>query len=73
MTEENIAEQETSPVVEQQDETNLDTGPRETVNLPAGVSSAGELSAEWDERHPGHHHLGHADAEASERREVSPG
>ena len=49
------------------------TGPRETVNLPAGVSSAGELSAEWDERHPGHHHLGHADAEASERREVSPG
>jgi len=49
------------------------TGPRETVNLPAGVSSAGELSAEWDDRHPDHHHLGHADAEASEQREVSAG
>ncbi|MFL0286050.1 amino acid permease [Mycobacterium sp. SMC-21] len=49
------------------------TGPRETVNLPAGVSSASELSAEWVEHHPDHHHhLGHADTEASKRREVSP-
>ncbi|NMO01497.1 amino acid permease [Gordonia sp. TBRC 11910] len=31
------------------------TGPRETVNLPAGLSSADELNAEWDETHPGHH------------------
>ncbi|MBN9634808.1 MAG: amino acid permease, partial [Actinobacteria bacterium] len=37
------------------------TGPRATVNLPAGLSSAGELSAEWDEHHPDHHyHLNHS-------------
>ena len=46
---------------------NVYTGPRETVNLPAGLSSADELSAEWDELHPDHHyHLHHSHTQASE-------
>lgn len=32
------------------------TGPRSTINLPAGIGSADELEIEYDEHHPGHHH-----------------
>lgn len=32
------------------------TGPRSTINLPAGVGSADELEIEYEEHHPGHHH-----------------
>jgi amino acid transporter len=32
------------------------TGPRNTINLPAGVGSADELESEYEEHHPGHHH-----------------
>ncbi|OBC00137.1 amino acid permease [Mycobacterium sp. 852013-50091_SCH5140682] len=34
------------------------TGPRSTINLPAGVGSADELEFEYEEHHPGHHHHG---------------
>ncbi|MGN6723207.1 MAG: amino acid permease [Marmoricola sp.] len=34
------------------------TGPRETIGLPEGVSSASELAVEWDEHHPGHLQVG---------------
>ncbi|MFF2345836.1 amino acid permease [Pseudarthrobacter sp. NPDC058119] len=32
------------------------TGPRHTVDLPAGLTSADELEIEYEEHHPGHHH-----------------
>ncbi|GAA3679870.1 amino acid permease [Arthrobacter ginkgonis] len=32
------------------------TGPRSTVDLPAGLTSADELEVEYEEHHPGHHH-----------------
>ncbi|MEE6168303.1 MULTISPECIES: amino acid permease [unclassified Mycolicibacterium] len=32
------------------------TGPRSTINLPAGVGSADELEFEYEEHHPGHQH-----------------
>ena len=32
------------------------TGPRSTVDLPAGLTSADELEIEYEEHHPGHHH-----------------
>ena len=35
---------------------NTDTGPRSTVDRPAGLSSADELEVEYEEHHPGHHH-----------------
>jgi amino acid transporter len=42
------------------------TGPRSTINLPAGVGSADELETEYEEHHPGHHHHGsHHEAPAA--------
>ena len=32
------------------------TGPRHTVDLPAGLTTADELEIEYEEHHPGHHH-----------------
>lgn len=38
---------------------NTYTGPRDTVHLPPGVTSADELELEYEEHHPGHHHHHH--------------
>jgi amino acid transporter len=39
---------------------NTYTGPRHTVDLPDGLTSADELEIEYEEHHPGHHHHAHA-------------
>lgn len=38
------------------------TGPRHTVDLPNGLTSADELEIEHEEHHPGHHHGHHSEA-----------
>jgi amino acid transporter len=47
------------------------SGPRSTIDLPAGMGSADELEHEYSEHHPGHHHGGdrpdHAAAAAAVR------
>jgi hypothetical protein len=35
------------------------TGPRATVDLPPGVTTADELELEYEEHHPGHGHHHH--------------
>ncbi|MDQ0620037.1 hypothetical protein [Arthrobacter globiformis] len=41
------------------------TGPRHTVDLPNGLTSADELEIEYEEHHPGHHH--HASVDGGEQ------
>ncbi|ORA31297.1 amino acid permease [Mycobacterium aquaticum] len=50
------------------------TGPRSTINLPAGVGSADELEIEYEEHHPGHHphHGSHPEAPAAAKAPAGP-
>lgn len=43
------------------------TGPRHTVDLPAGLTSADELEIEYEEHHPGHPHHHHASQDSGPR------
>jgi hypothetical protein len=54
------------------------TGPRHTVDLPNGLTSADELEIEDEEHHPGHHHhravhVGHLEkSDANHRAWLTP-
>ncbi|MFD1211765.1 amino acid permease [Arthrobacter sp. GCM10027362] len=54
---------------------NTYTGPRHTVDLPPGLTSADELEIEYEQHHPGHHHhhAPHGQGEQDRSNSASPG